>query len=110
MGTDSGTWGGTQVALAGKDDGKMAAALLPPGQVGELLGGQGGRAAPAVLGPMASPQDTLKLLTACSEYVHPSPSLYTLLTMGCTFFLVQNLQASSCGSGVTSDGRLCACA
>ncbi|EIE20296.1 hypothetical protein COCSUDRAFT_58005 [Coccomyxa subellipsoidea C-169] len=60
-----------QVALAGKDDGKLAAALLPPGQVGELLGGQGGRAAPAVLGPMASPQDTLKLLTACSERCKP---------------------------------------
>lgn len=56
-----------QGAMVGKEEGRPMVSLLPPGQVGELLGGQGGRAAPAVLGPMASPQDTLKLLTACSE-------------------------------------------
>ncbi|BDA45543.1 General negative regulator of transcription subunit 3 [Coccomyxa sp. Obi] len=60
-----------QGAVPGKDEGKMAAALLPPGQVGELLGGQGGRAAPAVLGTMSSPQEQLKLLTACAERCKP---------------------------------------
>lgn len=56
----------------------MAAALLPPGQVGELLGGQGGRAAPAVLGTMSSPQEQLKLLTACAECA-ATPPLFLLL-------------------------------
>ena len=72
--------GGVQGMMAGKDEGKMAAALLPPGQVGELLGGQAGRAAPAVLGPMASPQDTLKLLTTCSEYA-PAACPSTILDL-----------------------------